>query len=128
MASTKFINISYPFKDSPKGFFLDLTSDDQRAVKSDLLYLLLSRKGQRYYNPDFGTDLMKFIFEPNDTLTLNDVKEEISNSVNKYIPNLTITNLSVTPSDDSDYAAVVRLDYTISDNVFDIVDFVVISV
>jgi hypothetical protein len=29
----KYININYPFKDSPKGFFLDLNSDDASAIK-----------------------------------------------------------------------------------------------
>jgi hypothetical protein len=29
----KYININYPFKDSPKGFLLDLNSDDASAIK-----------------------------------------------------------------------------------------------
>ena len=128
MASTRFINIDYPFKNSPDGFFLNLNSSDQRAIKADLMHLLLTRKGQRLYNPDFGTDLLTFIFEPNDTKNLSDIKDSVSVSVKKYLPNLTITSLTVTPSEDSDYAAVIRLDYTISDNVFDIVDFVIIKV
>ena len=128
MASTRFINIDYPFKNSPDGFFLNLNSSDQRAIKADLMHLLLTRKGQRLYNPDFGTDLLTFIFEPNDTKILSDIKDSVSVSVKKYLPNLTITSLTVTPSEDSDYAAVIRLDYTISDNVFDIVDFVIIKV
>lgn len=128
MASTRFINIDYPFKNSPDGFFLNLNSSDQKAIKSDLMHLLLTRKGQRLYNPDFGTDLLTYIFEPNDTKNLSDIKDSVSVSVKKYLPNLTITSLTVTPSEDSDYAAVIRLDYTISDNVFDIVDFVIIKV
>ena len=62
--ANRYININYPFKDSPKGFFLDLNSDDASAIKADLMHLVLTRKGQRLYNPDFGTDLLKFIFEP----------------------------------------------------------------
>lgn len=128
MANNKFINIDYPFKNSPNGFFLNLNSDDQRAIKADLMHLLLTRKGQRLYNPDFGTDLLKFIFEPEDGLTLDEIKDEVKSSVKKYLPQLSITSLTVTQSEDSDYAAVIRLDYTITDTVFDIVDFVIINV
>jgi uncharacterized protein len=128
MASSKYINIDYPFKNSPDGFFLNLNANDQKGIKADLMHLLLTRKGQRLYNPDFGTDLLKYIFEPNDNKTLADITESVKTTVKKYLPNLTITNLTVTPSNDSDYAAVITLEYTITDNVFDIVDYVIIKV
>jgi phage baseplate assembly protein W len=128
MANNRYINIDFPFKNSPKGFFLNLNETDQNAIKADLMHLLLTRKGQRLYNPDFGTDLLKYIFEPNDERTLSEVKEEVASSVKKYLPKLLITNLTVTKSDDNEHVATIRLDYRITDNVFDIVDFVTIIV
>jgi phage baseplate assembly protein W len=128
MAKGKYININYPFKDSNKGFFLDLTSDDNAAIKADLMHLILTVKGQRLYLPDFGTDLLKFIFEPNDTLTLSGIKEEITTVVKKYLPKLQIKEISVVQSPDSEYAAVVRIDYTITDDVFTTSDFVIINI
>jgi phage baseplate assembly protein W len=128
MADGRNINIQYPFKNSPQGFFLNLNSTDAEAIKSDLMHLLLTRKGERLYNPDFGTNLLKYIFEPNDNMTLEALKDEVSNTVKRYLPNLSIKNISVTESDDSEYAAVIRIDYVITDNVFDIVDFVTIKV
>ena len=128
MVNGRYININYPFKDSNKGFFLDLTSDDNSAIKADLMHLILTRRGQRLYNPDFGTDLLRFIFEPNDGLTLSGIKEEITSVVKKYLPNLQINEISVTESETSEYAAVVRLDYTITDNVFETTDFVIINI
>ena len=128
MANGRYININYPFKDSNKGFFLDLTSDDNSAIKADLMHLILTRRGQRLYNPDFGTDLLRFIFEPNDGLTLSGIKEEITSVVKKYLPNLQINEISVTESETSEYAAVVRLDYRITDNVFETTDFVIINI
>lgn len=124
----KYININYPFKDSHKGFFLDLNSDDQAAIKADLMHLILTRKGQRLYLPDFGTDLLKFIFEPEDGMTLGNIKEEITTVVKKYLPKLQIKKISVDQSTESEYAAVVRLDYSISDDVFTTTDFVIINI
>lgn len=128
MADGRFINITYPFKNSPNGFFLNLNSTDAEAIKSDLMHLLLTRKGQRLYNPDFGTNLLKYIFEPNDTLTFEALRDEVTNTIKRYLPNLSIKNISITESEDSEYAAIIRIDYVITDNVFDIVDFVIIKV
>lgn len=128
MANNRYINIDYPFKNSPKGFFLNLNSIDSEAIKSDLMHLLLTRKGQRLYNPDFGTDLLRFIFEPQDGQTLDALTEEVTASVKKYLPKLSIKSITVTPSETSEYAAVIRVDYIVTDDVFDIVDFVIINV
>ena len=123
-----YININYPFKDSHKGFFIDLTEDSASAIKADLMHLILTRKGQRLYNPDFGTDLLRFIFEPNDDITLAQVKEQITMVVKKYLPKLQIKAINVDQSTESEYAAVLRMDYNISDDVFTSSDFIIINI
>ena len=128
MGSAKYININFPFKNSKDGFFLDINSDENAAIKADLMHLILTRKGQRLYLPDFGTDLLRFIFEPNDDLTLSMVKDEIKTVVKKYLPNLSVTDITVTESDISDYAAVININYVITDGVFQTEDFVTINV
>jgi phage baseplate assembly protein W len=127
MANGKYININYPFKDSGKGFFLDLNDEDSQAIKADLLHLILTRRGQRLYKPDFGTDLLKFIFEPEDGLTMVGIKEEIYNVVKTYLPQLQIDELSIVESDEDEYAAVVTIKYSITDAVFTTTDMVVVK-
>ncbi len=127
MANGKYININYPFKDSTKGFFLDLNDEDNQAIKADLLHLILTKKGERLYNPNFGTDLVKFIFEPEDGMTLNAIKEEITSVIKIYLPKLQIDEISVEESTESEYAAVVTINYTITDDVFSTKDIVVIK-
>lgn len=128
MANGKYINIHYPFKDSHKGFFLDLNSSDAEAIKSDLMHLILTLKGQRLYNPDFGTNLLRYIFEPEDGYTLDKIKIEITTTVKKFLPKLVINEVTVDQSTENDYAAVVRLDYQITDDVFTTSDFVIINI
>ena len=127
MAEKKYININFPFKNSVKGFFLDLTETDDKAIKADLMHLLLTRKGERYYMPDFGTNLLQYIFEPNDRQTLSDIKQDITETVKKYLPNLVINDVIVEPSSESEYAATIRVDYTVTDDVFEQTDFVIIQ-
>jgi len=128
MANGKYINIKYPFQDSKQGFFVDLTSTDTDAIKSDLMHLILTRRGQRLYLPSFGTNLLKFIFEPEDSVTLSSIKEEITTVVKKYLPKLQITEISVVQSTENDYAAVVTIKYDITDDVFTTSDIVVINI
>lgn len=127
MANGKYININYPFKDSGKGFFLDLNDDENQAIKADLLHLILTRKGQRLYKPDFGTDLLKFIFEPEDGMTLIGIKEEVTNAVKKYLPQLSIGEMTIEESTEDEYAAVLTIKYTINDGIFQTSDLVVVK-
>ena len=92
------------------------------------MHLILTRKGQRLYLPDFGTELLRFIFEPNDDITLSMVKDEIKTVVKKYLPSLTINDITVTESDLSEFAVVVNINYVITDGVFQTEDSVSISI
>ena len=127
MATGRFININFPFKDSKQGFFLDLNNTDNQAIKADLLHLLLTRKGQRLYLPDFGTDLLKFIFEPEDGITFEAIKSDITNEIHKYIPNLQMNDLLIEQSPNNEYAVMVTIQYTITDGVFETSDFLTIN-
>jgi phage baseplate assembly protein W len=128
MANGKFININYPFKDSKRGFFLDLNDNDNNAVKADLMHLILTAKGERLYMPDFGTNLLKHIFNPNDGITHSEIKDEIKNVVKKYLPNLTVNDVLVDKDGQNEYAATIRIDYTVTDDVFESTDFVIIQI
>ena len=76
--------------------------------------------------PNFGTNLRKFIFEPNDNKTKGDIKSHLQEVIKRYIPNLVIKDVLVEDSELSDHLVTVRLDYTITDDVFEESDFVII--
>ena len=128
MANGNSININFPFRDSNKGYLLDLNVDDSAAIKADLMHLLLTRKGERLYMPDFGTDLLKFIFEPSDSRTQSEMKTSLNETIKKYLPKLKINELTVTESELNEHAVTVRIDYTVTDDVFQSTDFVIINI
>ena len=123
----RFINIEFPFQGSKDGFFLNMNSIDSKAIRSDLMHLILTRKGERLYNPEFGTDLLRFIFEPNDSVTYSDIKLDIQTTVKRFIPNLNVDDITVEASEEFEYKANVRIDYTITDDVFSESDFIIIT-
>ena len=60
MADGRTYGISFPFMDSFNGQYLNLTQYAKEEVRTDLIHLLLTRKGSRYFLPDFGTRLLEF--------------------------------------------------------------------
>jgi hypothetical protein len=127
MAQKRYINIQFPFRDDPEGKFLDMNSEAKKAIKADLMHLLLTNKGERLYMPDFGSNLRQFIFEQNDDIALNSIRNEINESVKKFIPNLTITELSTVQSDENIHATTVKIDYVVSNGAFQSADFVTLK-
>jgi len=104
-----------------------MTKESKRAVKSDLMHLLLTNKGERLYMPEFGTNLRKFLFEPNIDTVFSDIRSEIQNAINQFMPNLKVDKLEVIPHEDNEHSAIVRLEYTVTNNTFSESDFVVIQ-
>lgn len=125
--ANKSININFPFKDSPKGFFLDLNVTDTAAIKADLMHLIMTNKGERLYLPDFGTNLRKHLFDPMDGITNGEIQSEITEAVRKYIPNLKITSVEMEEETQSQYGVIVRVNYIITEDVFETSDFVIIK-
>jgi phage baseplate assembly protein W len=129
----KFINIQFPFKDDSKGKYLAMTKESDDAIRSDLIHLLLTTKGERLYLPEFGTNLRKYLFEPNMEAVRGDIKNEVQDAVTKFIPNLVISELTVTKPDEGDpniteHTAVVRIDYVVTQGAFQKSDFVTLKI
>jgi len=117
MAENRFINIDFPFKDSPNGYYFKLNNNDKEAIRADLLHLLLTNKGERLYLPDFGSDLRKYIFEPNDNITHEDIRNNLNETIKRYIPNLVVNDISFR-NDDIQELIIVELKYTVTDGTF----------
>lgn len=91
----KSYNITFPFRDdNDTNNFLETNVVTKDAYSSNLLLLLLTEKGERYYESDYGTNLLKYIFEPSDDLTSADIEEEIRDTVALYIPELKISSVN----------------------------------
>ena len=78
-----FINIQFPFRDDDKGKFLEMNKTTKKAIKADLMHLLMTNRGERLYLPAFGTNLRKYIFEQNDFEVHTGIKNEIQGDPKK---------------------------------------------
>tara|TARA_R110000765_G_scaffold234959_1_gene337973 strand:+ start:165 stop:620 length:456 start_codon:yes stop_codon:yes gene_type:complete len=150
MPNPKF-GITFPFSDSQEGLFLGTNELAEAEVRSNLVHLILTIKGSRYFLPDFGTNLMRLIFEPLDGATKASIDREIRESVEEFIPNLNINNVEVKTAEDlradekdgnlnqtddntfgvgdseREYTIRIRIDYSVGSGVFESRDFVIIN-
>ena len=92
------IGVALPFN-APGVFKSTYTTKDQ--IKSNLLNLLLTSTGERVMNPTFGTNLQRYIFEgitdENSELLINDLQ----NSINIFIPEISIVDIVIDPDTDN---------------------------
>ena len=156
MANGITYGINFPFRDSIKGDYLELTELEAQEIRADLIHLLLTRKGSRYFLPDFGTRLYEFLFEPFDGLTFSAIESDIRDAVQKYMPNLLLNQITIMPADPmeevdtmvgenitgtnespvyrfpgkgtSEYTAKIRIDYSNNRTTFAQSDFVIINI
>ena len=93
----KAIGVKFPFN-GPGIFKKSFTTFEQAStnVKS----LILTRKGERYEQPEFGTDLVNVLFEPNVSGIKEFITKTITDAVNFWLPYLTITKLKIITQED----------------------------
>lgn len=96
MARKQKYGIKYPFScDNDEMLFIDLNNTKTEDVKSQVLHLIFTQKGQKIRDPEFGTDLIKFIFAPSDDMSFDSIKNEISEKITKYVPNVEFNDISI---------------------------------
>ena len=108
----RYWGIKYPFTiNNEDGLFIDLNESPDDLVLSNILHVLLTPKGERLRMPDFGTDLIKYIFSPNDTMGWDSVYEEMHNAINKYVKNARINKIDIMKNEENDNEIYIVLDY-----------------
>ena len=79
------------------------------------MHIVFTPKGQRIRNPEFGTDLIKYIFDTSDTTTWEAVKQEVNDSVKRWTNNIDIKNIQIVKNDNDETEVYVRLDYSVTE-------------
>lgn len=78
---------------------LDLNLTKAQMVKSQLMHVLFTPIGQRIRQPNFGTNLIQFLFNPNYNETFSDVVATIRQTVKKWVPDCSLENITLIETD-----------------------------
>ena len=112
MAVKQKYGIKYPFtSDNNDNLYLDLNESYSDGVKSQVLHVIFTPRGQKLRDPEFGTNLIKYIFNPSDNDTFNDIKTEITSQVSKYVPSVEFRDVSIYSDENVENGIIVMVEY-----------------
>jgi phage baseplate assembly protein W len=104
--------IKYPFtSDNDNGTYLDLNENHTDGIKSQVLHVIFTPKGQKLRDPEFGTNLIKYIFDPSDVETFESIKDEITAQITKYVPSVEFRDVSVYKDENGENGIIVMVEY-----------------
>jgi len=109
LAPKKAIGISVLFNGN--GVF-NQTITTKEQVKSNLINFVLTNKGEKLFDPEFGGDIRALIFDP--TTNIDSVTATLEQRILEYVPNIVINNIIITPQPDLNQATII-IEYNIYD-------------
>jgi len=98
--------ISQGFKDISMTFARNpLTSDlialkNTNAITRSVRNIIFTYPGEKPFDPEFGSQVSRMLFENIDPLNAIKIKREIRYSIDRYEPRVLLTNVEVTPDYD----------------------------
>jgi phage baseplate assembly protein W len=102
MAKNKTISIKFPFEDDDiNGRLYKMNTTTLDDVRSSLYFFLTTKKGERWYDPNFGSRIHEFIFEKNDIITATDIETSIREDIQAYFKNLEIITIDINQSEET---------------------------
>ena len=111
------VGVTLPLTFGDQGDF-NLSYDTIEQAKSNLKNLLLTMKGERPMQPEFGSDVHKLLFEPIDDTLEDSIKSIIVTDIQNWLPYILIDKIVVKTNDaDVDRSRVeVSIDFHLSDD------------
>lgn len=70
-------------------------------IKANLVNYLLTNRGERIFNPNFGANLRALLFEQIDDLTTDSLRDIIQQDISRFFPNVVIQEISFNNTPDN---------------------------
>ena len=87
-ARTKpYSDFDFPFKKHPTTGDVPIKRDVE-AVKQSVRNILLTRRGEKFFDPDFGGSLTEFLFENFDPIVKAEMEMRIINTLKNRVTNI----------------------------------------
>jgi phage baseplate assembly protein W len=96
------IGIVFPLRNSQNGFFAS-SSTILEQTKTNLKNLLLTVKGERLGQPEFGSNIFNLLFENFDPDLEKKLETSIKDTVATWLPHVHIINLIIDAQEDENY-------------------------
>jgi len=108
-----FVGIKLPFRFGTTGFFNQSKTVKEQAF-SNLKNLILTIKGERVGQPEFGCDVHRIIFEPITDTTGDAIEEVVRAAVSTWLPYITVHNVYVSMADQDTNTTLLSFEYSVN--------------
>ena len=98
--SKSFKDISMSFQVNPLTYDL-IALTNENAIARSLRNLVLTDRGERFFNNNLGSRVSSLLFESLDDITASSVRDEIENTINNYEPRVQLISVDTTPDYDN---------------------------
>ena len=92
--SKSFKDLSITFDKNPVTDDLLVTKNDA-AIKRAVTNLILTKPGERFFNPNIGCKVSGLLFEPLDFITAGIIRDEIRYTINAFEPRVVLKEVEV---------------------------------
>ena len=113
LSEDTYIGLELTLTHTQEGYF-KRTKTALEQAKSNIKNLLLTNKGERLGNPNFGTNLISLVFPQENTDLESRIEEEIRASMSEFLPNINIVNIQTNFSDENMSTAIVNLRFSLN--------------
>ena len=107
--------ISKGFKDISAVFEVNPLNDDlivlknSNAIARSIRNIIFTARGDKPFNPFFGSRVSELLFDPMDQITTLAIKTEIEETIKNFEPRVNLKQVQVNPSyDDNEYSVVIN--------------------
>ncbi|HTU01328.1 MAG TPA: GPW/gp25 family protein, partial [Candidatus Sulfotelmatobacter sp.] len=83
------------------------------SVRQAILLLLATRPGERVMRPDYGCDLHRLVFSPNDDTTAGLARHYVQRALERWEPRILILHLDASRVEEEPGRLDVRLEYRV---------------
>lgn len=98
--SQGFKDVSMTFQRHPlTGDILALKNE--AAIARSVRNIVFTVPGEKFFDPDFGSQISQSLFENIDNISANIIKGEITNSIKTYEPRVNLKKVTVAPNYDN---------------------------
>ena len=107
-----FVGIKLPFRFGTTGFFNQSKTVKEQAF-SNLKNLILTIKGERVGQPEFGCDVHRIVFEPITETTGEAIEEAVRDAGSIWLPHITVHNVYVSIDDQDTNKILLSFEYSV---------------
>jgi phage baseplate assembly protein W len=106
-----------------KGYAKLALATDELSVRQSIEIILSTSKGERVMRPDFGCDLNKLLFAPNNGATRALAEFEVTEALRTWEPRIEVLDVSVQAGGENGEQLLIDIDYRVrsTDNRFNLV-------